>query len=123
MTLTELYQINGRPLLAPDAGVEMSFQDLDAAESGRDESGYMHRILVRSKVGVWNFVYSHLTEAEYGYLLGILPQTGSFRFTYPAPGDSSRSLTTDAYLSQYGVAWRNATTGDYRNLKFSIIEC
>ena len=123
MTLTELYQINGKPLLAPDAGVEMSFQDLDAAESGRDESGFMHRIPVRSKVGVWNFSYSHLTEQEYGYLLQMMPEGASFQFTYPAPGDSSRQKTTTAYLSQYGVVWRNARTGDYRNLKFSIIEC
>ena len=123
MTLTELYQINGKALLAPDAGVEMSFQDLDAAESGRDESGFMHRILLRSKVGVWNFCYSHLTRQEYGYLLSVMPEGESFTFTYPDPGDSSRLLTTTAYLSQYGVAWQNARTGEYRNLKFSIIEC
>lgn len=123
MTLTELYQIDGKPLLAPDAGVEMSFQDLDAAESGRDESGFMHRILVRSKVGVWNFSYSHLTEAAYRYLLSVMPAGESFTFTYPAPGDSSRLLTTTAYLSQYGVVWQDARTGQYRNMKFSIIEC
>ncbi len=123
MTLTELYKINGKALIAPDAGVEMTFTDLDDAQSGRDESGYMHRIVARHKVGVWNFAYSHLTESEYAYLLSILPRTGSFTFTYPMPGSSSRSMDTDAYLSNYGIVWHNARTGDYRNLKFSIIEC
>lgn len=123
MTLTQLYQIDGAPLLAPDAGVEMSFEDLDAAESGRDEAGFMHRIVVRSKVGVWNFTYSHLTEKEYAYLLSVLPTGGSFTFTYPALGNSSKLTHTTAYLSRYGVVWHNARTKDYRNLKFSIIEC
>ena len=123
MVLTELYQINGKPLIAPDAGVEMSFQDLDAAESGRDESGFMHRIVVRNKVGVWNFTYSHLSEAEYAYLLSVLPAGGSFTFAYPVLGSSNRLTETTAYLSQYGVVWQNARTKDYRNLRFSIIEC
>ncbi len=123
MVLTELYKINGKALIAPDAGVQMSFSDLDDDQSGRDESGYMHRIVARHKVGVWDFNYSHLTENEYAYLLSILPQTGSFTFTYPMPGDSSRAVDTDAYLSNYGIVWHNARTGDYRNLKFSIIEC
>ena len=51
MTLTELYKIDGKPMVAPDADVQMSFEDLDGAQSGRDESGFMHRILVRRKVG------------------------------------------------------------------------
>ena len=120
MELTELYQINGQPMVAPDAGVEMSFTDLDDAQSGRDESGYMHRIVVRQKVGVWNFVYSHLTREEYSYLLSILPTGGSFTFTYPTE-DGSRN--TRAYLSGYSVVWQDARTGLYRNMKFSIIEC
>ena len=38
-------------MLAPDEGVEMSFEDLDSADAGRDEAGYMHRSVVRYKVG------------------------------------------------------------------------
>ncbi len=122
-TLSDLFQINGKPMLAPDAGVEMSFEDLDASDSGRDEAGYMHRIVVRHKVGVWSFTYSHLTQAEYAYMLSILPKAGSFTFTHPALSDSTQPEETTAYLSQYGIAWQSARTGDYRNLKFNIIEC
>lgn len=123
MTLTDIYRIDGMPVVAPDAGVEMSFEDLDAAESGRDESGFMHRIVVRHKVGVWDFTYSHLTEAEYAYMLSILPRAGSFTFTHPALGDSTQAVNTTAYLSQYGIVWHNARRKEYRNFKFRIIEC
>ena len=123
LCLTELYCIDGKALVAPDADVEMSFEDLDSAQSGRDESGYMHRIVVRSKVGVWNFSYSHLTGAQYRYLLSVLPRGGSFRFTYPDPENPGARKHTTAYLSKYGVVWHSARTDTYRNMQFSIIEC
>ena len=123
LQLTELYQIDGKPLVAPDQDVEMSFEDLDGAQAGRDESGYMHRILVRSKVGVWNFSYSHLTGDQYRYLLSLLPEGGSFTFTYPDPKDPKVSKKTTAYLSKYSVVWHSAVTDTYRNMQFSVIEC
>lgn len=122
-SVTELYLIDGKPMLAPDADVEMSFEDLDASDSGRDESGVMHRIVVRHKVGVWNFRYSHLTQEEYAYMLSILPKTGSFVFTYPKPEDCTKQESCTAYLSGYSIVWHSARTKDYRNLKFSVIAC
>ncbi len=122
MLLSDLYQINGKPMPVPDEGVEMSFEDLDSAQSGRDEAGFMHRIVVRSKVGVWNFTYSWLDAETYRYLLSILPEEGVFTFTHPTPDDRGSASTT-AYLSRYGISWHNARTNTYRNLKFSIIEC
>ncbi len=122
-TITELYQINGVPMLAPDADVEMSFEDLDASDSGRDESGVMHRIVVRHKVGVWNFHYSRLTQEEYAYMLRLLPQSGHFTFTYPKLEDADQTESCTAYLSGYSILWHSAKTKDFRNLKFSIIQC
>lgn len=122
-TVSDLYQIDGASLLAPDEGVSMSFEDLDAADAGRDEKGYMHRSVVRYKVGVWNFVYSHLTHYEYAYMQSILPRAGTFTFSYPDPLDPSVRKSCTAYLSAYGITWHSAKTGHYRNLKFSVIEC
>jgi hypothetical protein len=101
----------------------MQFTDLDSDDSGRDESGFMHRLIKRHKVGAWSFQYGSLTQAEYSYMLSILPQGGTFTFTYPDPADPSQSKATTAYLSQYGITWHNARTGLYRNFKFDIIEC
>ena len=121
--LTEPYLIDGKPLPLPDQEVEMSFEDLDGADAGRDEAGFMHRKVVRYKVGAWHFVYSQLTQSTYTQLLQLLPQSGSFVFSYPDPQDPRQYKHTVAYLSRYGIVWRNAATGLYRNLKFSIIEC
>ena len=121
--MTWLYAINGKAMLVPDGGVEMQFSDLDSGESGRDESGFMHRIVKRYKVGAWSFRYDTLTKQEYGYMRSILPESGSFQFTYPDPDDPSQSKTVEAYLSQYGITWQSAKTGLYRNLKFDIVEC
>lgn len=122
-TVSDLYQIDGAAMLTPDAGVEMSFEDLDSADAGRDEAGYMHRAVVRYKVGVWNFVYSHLTQSEYAYMLSILPKKGTFTFTYPDPTEPGEAKTCTAYLSGFGITWHSARTNLYRNLKFSIIQC
>ena len=115
-TLTELYQIGGNKMVAPDERVEMSFSDLDSADSGRDESGVMHRFVVRRKVGSWNFHYSRLTAEEYAYMQSILPEAGYFLFTHP--GGSCH-----AYLSNFSVVWEGLPTDGYRDLKFSIIQC
>ena len=32
---TELFQINGKPMFAPDADIDFSYDDLDDADSGR----------------------------------------------------------------------------------------
>ena len=122
-TVSDLYQINGQPMLAPDAGVEMSFEDLDSADAGRDEAGFMHRSVVRYKVGVWNFVYSHLTQTEYAYMLSVLPNSGTFTFSYPDPRNPAVRKNCKAYLSAFGITWHSAKTNLYHNLKFSIIEC
>lgn len=123
MNLTDLYTINGQALPVPDQDVEMSFEDLDAADAGRDEAGYMHRHVVRQKLGVWNFSYTHLSEKTMAYLRQVLHTGATFTFTYPDPGNTQNRRSTTAYLSGYGFSWRNARTGDYRNLKFSVIEC
>ena len=117
------YLIEGKPMPLPDEEVEMSFEDLDRAEAGRDESGFMHRLVARYKVGVWNFHYSHLTQKTYRTILELLPKSGSFVFSYPNPMNPDQYKHTVAYLSNYGIVWCNAATGMYRNLKFSIIEC
>ena len=58
---TNLFLINGKQMFAPDEDVGVSYSDLDADDSGRDESGYMHRIVVRYKVGTWSFEYATIT--------------------------------------------------------------
>ena len=120
---TELFKINGVPMLVPDSEVGVSYEDLDSADSGRDESGAMHRVPVRYKVGSWSFSYNHLTEAEKQYMESLFPDAADFEFTHPDRLDASVSVTSRAYRSKYSISWKNARTGLWNNYGFNIIEC
>ena len=69
---TNLYLIDGKPVLVPDEGVSESYEDLDSDASGRDQSGIMHRSLIREKVGTWGFNYASLTAEEWKYMESLL---------------------------------------------------
>ena len=120
---TDLFQIDGEPMLASDAGVGFSYEDLDDDSSGRDEGGNMHRFVVRYKVGAWQFGYDNLTEEEKNYMESIFPDSPTFMFTHPDRHDSSLSVTTECYRSKCRIDWYNAKTGLGKNYKFNIIEC
>lgn len=122
-TKTELFKINGVPLLVPDEDVGVSYEDLDASDSGRDESGVMHRVPVRYKVGSWSFSYSHLTEEEMQYMESLFPDAPDFEFTHPDRLDSSQPVTCKAYRAKYGISWRNSRTGLWSGYSFKVVEC
>ena len=120
---TDLFKINGRPMFAPDADIDFSYEDLDDADSGRDESGYMHRIVVRYKVMTSSFVFSFISEEDMKYMESLFPDEPDFDFTHPSRLDPDTAVTTRCYRSKYGISWHNARTGLWRNYKFNIIEC
>lgn len=120
---TDLFLINGVPMLVPDADVGVSYEDLDSAATGRDESGVMHRFLVRSKVAVWSFSYNHLTEQEKAYMESLFGDSAVFTFTHPARLDAAKTESTQAYRSKYSISWKNAKTGLWSSYGFQIIQC
>nr|WP_317399317.1 hypothetical protein [uncultured Gemmiger sp.] len=122
-TKVDFYQVDGVPLLVPDAEPEFSFADLDASDSGRDESGVMHRLVVREKVGTWSFTYGALTDEELQYLRELFAGKAQFAFTHPVFGDSNATETCTAYMSQCSAVWKNQRTGQWRNFTFNIIQC
>lgn len=119
----EFYQVDGQPMPAPDEEPEFSFADLDASDSGRDESGVMHRIVVREKVGTWSFSYAHLSDEDLAYLQNLFAGKAQFTFTHPVFGNSTATETCTAYMSQCSAVWKNQRTGLWRNFKFNIIQC
>lgn len=120
---SDLFKVNGVPMFAPDANIDFSYEDLDDSDSGRDESGYMHRIVVRYKVMSGSFVFSHISEEDYKYMERLFPDEPDFEFTHPSRLDPNVPVVSRCYRSKYGISWRNARTGQWRNYKFSIIEC
>lgn len=121
MTFFEDYQIDGRPLLAPDRDVVMTRTDLDAEDSGRDESGFFHRIPVRCGMGQWELCYSSLTAAEYAYLEDLFGGKTQFAFTYR--DHTGKLETCQAYRSEHSIALHDGSKGLYRGCKLSITEC
>ena len=120
---TDLFKINGTPMLAPDDDFGVSYEDLDSSDAGRDESGVMHRSVVRYKVGSWKFSYSSITEEEKQYMENLFGDAATFRFTHPSRLDSSKPETHECYRSKYGISWKNATTGLWSGYSFNIIQC
>lgn len=122
MVTTDLFKIDGLPMCPPDSDMSMAFEDIDSADSGRDESAVMHRIVVRQGVGKWEFSYTHLTREEYAYMESLFYGKADFIFTYhnPLTGGINKCK---AYRSKHSVVWHSARTNTYRNYQFSIIAC
>jgi len=110
-------------MLCPDAGVKLSYEDLDSSESGRDQSGFMHRVVLRYKVPTWGFSYSRITTEEKNYIESLFPDKETFMFTHPSRTDPSVQETTKCYRSKYSLTWQNAVTGLWGGLSFNIIAC
>lgn len=115
------FQVDGRALLAPDADVELGFADLDAADAGRDESGVMHRIVVREKVRTFGFSYAYLTGEEFRYLQSLFAGKPTFSFSFQA--EDGKRFTCKAYCSNFSAGFYSRRLGLYRDMKFNIIEC
>lgn len=123
MKTTDRFLINGKPMLVPDAEVSFNYEDLDSSDSGRDQSGFMHRVVIRYKVPSWSFKFAALTDEELRYLESLFPEEPTFQFTHPSRLDSSVLETTECYRSKFGITWQNAATGLWSGCSFNIIEC
>ena len=121
MKLYEEFKVDGKPMLIPDADVTISQADLDSSDSGRDESGVMHRQVVRYRVKTWAFNYAMLTKEEYKYLEDLFVGKSDFAFSYRDL--DGYEVETRAYCSNNSITYHNAALGVYKNLKLSIIEC
>jgi hypothetical protein len=97
------------------------YNDLDSDESGRDESGVMHRIVLRESVRKCTLLYDNLTREEYLYMRSLLSGKAQFLVTYRDHDGSEAEFS--AYHSNHAITIHNAKTGHYKNYKVSIIEC
>lgn len=119
--LDDGFKVDGVSLPVPDAGVALGCSDLDSEDTGRDETGVMHRFVVREKVRTFGFSYAFLTAEEYRYLQKLFAGKSTFTFTYT--GDDGKAASCTAYCSNFSVSYFNRRLGMYRDMKFNIIEC
>ncbi len=121
MRLFDDYKIGGKSIIAPDADIQIVGTDLDSDSTGRDESGFMHRDVLRYRVKNWELSYSSLSAEEYVYMQSLTAGKPYFDFQYKDIDGTVK--TVKAYCSNDSITYRNAVTGDYRNYKIKIIEC
>ena len=120
---TELFLIDGLPVLAPDENMKISVEDVEAPDSGRDESGVLHRFMLRQGVGQWSFFYTRLTEQEYAYMESLFAGKSTFQFAYPDCADNNRQKEITAYRSKHEIRWQSAATGGLCDYSFQIQGC
>ena len=117
----EDFKIDGMPILAPAADISIEWNDLDAHDAGRDESGFMHRIVMRQRVPKWGFSYAFLTREELAYMRGLMKGKATFSFSYK--DEEGNEKTLKAYCSNDGVTWFDGVRGIYRNYRINVIAC
>ena len=118
---TQLFTINGQPMLAPDEQVSVSYSDIDASDAGRDQEGILHRNVVRWKVGAWTFTYASLTEQEKQYMESLFPEEATFVFGHPDRLDAATTAYSTCYRAKYGISWRSSR-GLWNGYSFQIVE-
>ena len=101
----------------------VTYTDLDADDTGRDEMGYMHRIVARYKVGTWPFMYSTLTAEEKRYMESLFEDAPDFEFTHPDRLDATKRVPPRAYRPTYKTPGLKAKLGLWKTYGFNIIEC
>ena len=123
MNLTQRYMIENTPVVVPNAGVQLRVSDIEAEESGRDESGYLHRVVLRAGLGTWVLRYRDMSQEEYAYMMALLPGAGSFLFTHPDKADPARSNVSRCCITDVQAGSHDALSGKSRELKITVTQC
>ena len=122
MRTTDLFTIDGKPVLVPDGDLAFSAEDMESSDSGYDENGAYHRYVLRRNVQNWDFSYSHLSQEEYAYMEGLFGEKDTFAFGFTSPHDGTKQKIT-AYRSKHSILWHCAADGQFRDYRFRITAC
>ena len=115
------FQIDGQPVPVPDADLSVEVVDLEAEDSGYDESGVLHRFLVRKQVHCITLLYDVLSREEYHYLRALVGGKDTFSVQYRGVDGQPSELI--GYCTGLQAALHNAKQGIYKGLKLVIREC
>ncbi len=120
-TTTRLFLIDDMRMLAPDSNMEIFTEDI-LADSGRDESGFLHRVVARQGVPKWTFVYGDISQEEYAQMENLFAGKDTFVFTYPA-ADGKQLLQTQAYRVSHRVQLEDTAKGILHDYVVEIAAC
>lgn len=123
---TYLLQIDGQPMPTPTDSPTIEFADIESDDSGADEMGVYHREVLRFGVLSCTLTYGYLNNADCAYLLGLLQNKTTFRFTCPvssSAADVTDTITRTCYCANYGAALQRLKAGVWRDMELQIQEC
>lgn len=115
------FLIDGKPVLMPDAGISISASDMETEDSGTDESGVLHRFLLREKVRSFSLAYDTLTLEEYRYMRALIRGKTTFTVKYRDPDGMPAQMI--AYCTGYSLSLHNAKLGLFKGFTLEIMEC
>ena len=103
-------------------GATFSVQDIDSAETGRNQSGDMIRERVAVKIK-WQLTFPPLSRAMMSALLNALSEP-EFYFTYPDPFLPSGTSRKKCYVGDRTVPVYSTAEGLplWENVSFSVVE-
>lgn len=123
---TPLLQIDGQQLPEPTEPAEINFYDMESSDSGPDECGVYHRVVVRFGVLSCTLTYDYLDNADCAYLMSLLQNKTTFQFTCPVASedtDVSHTITRTCYCTNHGASLQRLKAGFWRNMTLNIQEC
>ena len=119
--LTNIYQINGNPIPAPDENVQIRYENV-GDKSLLDEAGFLHKQVRRRGVTTWVLRYSYLSRQQRDALMDLLT-ADTFWFTHPDRLDSRRQDESLCYLDACSECLQSALSGSYRDVCLTIRQC
>jgi hypothetical protein len=115
--------LNGVSLPEPaHGGAIFSVQDIDSAETGRNQNGDMMRERVATKIK-WQFTFPPLNREKCSALLNAISGV-TFELEYPDPYKASGTTTKTCYVGDRTTPIYSTASGMpmWENISFSIVE-
>ena len=120
---TGKHVMNGVELPEPaHGGAIFSVQDIDSAETGRNQNGEMMRERVATKIK-WQFTFPPLSRKHLANLLNAISDV-TFDLEYPDPFSESGMVLKECYVGDRTAPAYSMANGMpmWENVSFSVIE-
>ena len=126
--MADYFKINGVALdgnYLPEpahGGAIFSVQDIDSAETGRNQEGTMIRERVATKIK-WQFTFPPLNRAMCSAILNAIADV-TFELEYPDPFSPTEMATKTCYVGDRTAPAYSTASGMpmWENIAFSVVE-
>lgn len=117
---TGTWKVNDEPIYVPDAEIDIQHSNVASEDSGRDETGYMHIIWLRTDVLKVGLKYKLMTGDELKYMRERM-QGKSFSFTF---ANENTVTTIQGYTGEINATLYTRLNGVdiYKDVSINVVE-